>query len=156
MHDFLSLQPEDQQPSPRLLLSQISTMASLAITLQKGYMLLLLLTFSTWISAISINVCSSFNTAETPLSEFGTSRFNHVATHLTLSQMSAYIKQMAPAEHSVPKRITPFLSRNKIHAGAPTTTLTRPHKLTLRNAMILARRGLQRTAAALDYTVISC
>ncbi|KAL6812411.1 hypothetical protein J3E69DRAFT_376241 [Trichoderma sp. SZMC 28015] len=42
-------------------------MASLAITLQKGYMLLLLLTFSTWISAISINVCSSFNTAETPL-----------------------------------------------------------------------------------------
>lgn len=47
-------------------------MASLAITLQKGYMLLLLLTFSTWISAISINVCSNFNTAETPLSEFGT------------------------------------------------------------------------------------
>ncbi|KAL7795640.1 hypothetical protein V8C43DRAFT_28395 [Trichoderma afarasin] len=42
-------------------------MASLAITLQKGYMLLLLLTFSTWISAISINVCSSFNTGETPL-----------------------------------------------------------------------------------------
>ncbi|KAL6826421.1 hypothetical protein V8C40DRAFT_215068 [Trichoderma camerunense] len=42
-------------------------MASLAITLQKGYMLLLLLTFSTWISAISINVCSNFNTAETPL-----------------------------------------------------------------------------------------
>ncbi|KAL7910342.1 hypothetical protein GGI35DRAFT_362858 [Trichoderma velutinum] len=43
-------------------------MASLGVhTLQKGYMLLLLLSFSTWISAISINVCSSFNTGETPL-----------------------------------------------------------------------------------------
>ncbi|UKZ56858.1 hypothetical protein TrVGV298_010703 [Trichoderma virens] len=35
--------------------------------LQKGYMLLLLLAFSTWISAIDVDVCSSFNTGETPL-----------------------------------------------------------------------------------------
>ncbi|KAK4069619.1 uncharacterized protein Triagg1_7043 [Trichoderma aggressivum f. europaeum] len=43
-------------------------MAPLGVrTLQKGYMLLLVLSFSTWISAISINVCSSFNTGETPL-----------------------------------------------------------------------------------------
>ncbi|KAL7961277.1 hypothetical protein V8C34DRAFT_25242 [Trichoderma compactum] len=43
-------------------------MAPLGVrTLQKGYMLLLVLSFSTWISAISINVCSNFNTGETPL-----------------------------------------------------------------------------------------
>ncbi|KAL7948612.1 hypothetical protein V8C42DRAFT_255426 [Trichoderma barbatum] len=35
--------------------------------LQKGYIILLLVAFSSWISAIDVNVCSTFNTGETPL-----------------------------------------------------------------------------------------
>lgn len=68
--------------------------------LQQGYAIFLLLAFSTLISAITVDVCSSFNTAETPLSKFGSSGTQETA-FLTPSQMSAYTKRMGCARIGV-------------------------------------------------------
>lgn len=117
-------------------------------------MLLLLLAFSTCISAIALDICASFNTAETPLSELGGGIENE-ANNLTLSQMSAYGNRTVLAEASAQRRIMPSPSRSRIHAGAPTTSLTRLRPSTSRNATLLAPGGTKRIAVALAYSAIS-
>lgn len=64
---------------------QISTMASSRNSgLRQGYLVLLVLAFTTLVSAIEVNVCASFNTAQTPLSKSACFGWSNKTNHLTL------------------------------------------------------------------------
>lgn len=101
--------------------------------LQEGCAIFLVLAFSTLVSAIDVNVCSSFNTAETPLSKFGSSATREI-THLTFCR-----RQHIPDERALHALVCTEELRLRHHSAELVLVL----QLLSRQGLDSRRQGVQ-------------